>query len=147
MKILILTCAALCACLPLIPLAAEDHDHEHEHEHGHNHGHGPAVELGFATIGAWTVKAERLGEVVAGKEAVIGLKLDPAQPAPAVVRAWIGGEDGRGSVKAKLEAGKIAFHGHLEVPESLPADAKLWVTLQDAAGATTTGSFALMTAK
>jgi len=137
MKILILTCAALCAVLT--PLAAEDHDHAH--------GHGAAVELGTATIGAWTVEAERLGEIVAGKEAVIELKLAPAQPAPAIARAWIGSENGRGSVKAKLEAEDSGFHGHLEVPEPLPADAKLWVSLQDAAGATTTGSFALTTAK
>lgn len=141
MKTLILTCAALCAVLN--PLAAEDHGHDH----GHAHGHGAAVELGSATIGAWTVEAERLGEVVAGKEAVIELKLTPAQPAAAVARAWIGSENGRGSVKAKLEAEDGGFHGHLEVPAPLPADAKLWVSLQDAAGTQTLGSFALTAAK
>ncbi len=77
---------------------------------------------------------------------MIELKITPATPKPLVARAWIGSENGRGSVKAKLEAEDEGFHGHLEVPAPIPADAKLWVSLDDASGSTT-GSFALPAAK
>jgi len=143
MKTASLLCAAFFFTASLAAAEA-GHGHEgHDHEQTAGHGHGAEVALGSQAIAAWTVAAARLGEIVAGGEAVIELEVTPAAPKPTVARAWIGAENGRGSVKAKLGVEDEGFHGHVEVPAELPTDSKLWISLQDDAGTQHVGSFAL----
>ena len=68
-----------------------------------------------------------------GSELVIDITIDGEQTVEAV-RAWVGVEDAKGSVKAKLEVEGGTWHGHLEVPMDLPEDSALWVEIQDEAG-------------
>lgn len=133
----------------------DDHDHAtgeaHDEHEGHDHAegeghddHGATVELGTGTIGAFQVKASRDGEVAEGGEAAVDLWVTPAAPARVgAVRAWIGLEDAKGSIKAKLDLEKDNYHGHVEVPKPIPAGSKLWVEIEDDKGARATGSFDL----
>lgn len=139
---------AICATLAACGTAGEAGNDHKGHDHGahKDHGHGKAVELGEATIGSWTVEAERMGEITAGKETTIELALKPTSPLPKAVRLWIGEESGKGSTKAKAEPEEKEaghYHVHVEVPKELPAGARLWVSLEGADGQATKGSFAL----
>ncbi len=137
--------------------AAAHDDHGHDHGPSGEHvtskaGHGGAViALGEQAIGAFSAKATRdEGDIVAGKDAPIDVTItgvaDPAAK-PAAVRFWIGTEDAKGSVKAKAEVEDPTdpnrWHVHAEIPNPLPAGSKLWVEIEDEAGATTVGSFDL----
>lgn len=115
-------------------------------------GHGGAViPLGSATIGPFNVVATRdQGQVVAGKDAPIDLTVTPADGSTAkvaAVRFWIGAQDARVSVKARAEVENPAepnrWHTHAEVPNPLPEDTRLWVEIEDDAGALSVGSFDL----
>lgn len=129
MSIRLLSLPLILACV-VMPLMAEDHGHHH----------GAVTALGSATIGAFTVTAARAGDIVAGKETVIEVTVTPK---PKAVRLWIGIESGKGSTKAKGEAEGEGFHAHVDVPAELPADAKLWVSVEPETGDTVKGSFAL----
>lgn len=115
-------------------------------------GHGGGViELGSARIGPFDVKATRdLGQLVAGKDAPIDVIVNPASGQTAKVgsvRFWIGGQDAKGSVKAKADIENPKepnhWHTHAEIPSPIPAGAKLWVEIDDDKGATSVGSFEL----
>lgn len=120
--------------------AKHDHDHDHAHD---DHGHGEEQELGSVTIGGFTVKVVQQGKVEAGKEAAFEFDVSGGEGKPAAVRAWIGAQDGAGSVKAKADLEEHGFHGHVEAPAPLPADAKLWIEIEDSKGVKSTGSIAL----
>jgi hypothetical protein len=135
----------------------EDHDHDHDHakgdDHDHDHAaggghddhdHGPVVELGSTNIGGFSVKASRDGAVEPGGEAPVDLWITPTAGAKVgVVRAWIGTQDAKGSVKARLDLEKDNYHNHVEVPKPLPADAKLWIEIEDEKNVKAVGSFDL----
>lgn len=112
---------------------------------------GPVIELGSAAIGPFSVKASRdEGPIVPGKDApidVIATPVDGSAARVAVVRFWLGTEDSKGSIKARAEIENPAepnhWHTHAEVPDPLPADSKLWVEIEDDAGAHHVGSFDL----
>ena len=117
-----------------------DHDHDHaEHDHdghdheGHDHAHdeGPEHKLGTLQIGDHPFTVIQHGSITGQAEAVLTIKYDKAG-APEL-RAWIGNEDGRGSVKALLEYNQEAkhYHGHLEVPGALPESAKIWLSIKN----------------
>lgn len=134
----ILTALALAA-----GLGAAEHDHAgHDHgggNGGHDHaaGHGDegkAHSLGQVAVGGATFAVTLHGEVTAGGEAVLGIAVAEGA-APAELRSWIGIRNGRGSVKALLEADDHGhYHGHLEVPESLPEDSAVWLEVVTDAG-------------
>jgi hypothetical protein len=119
-------------------------------DHGHSHG-GGLIDLGQATIGQFSVKAARdEGKVIAGKDAGIDANVTAAAGSTAkvaAVRFWIGTEDAKGSVKAKAEIEDpkepSGWHTHAEIPNPMPADAKLWVEVEDDKGVKATGSFDL----
>lgn len=138
--------------------AADDHGHAHDdgHDHGapgaHAPGHGGAViALGEQTVGPFTLKVTRdSGEIVAGKDAAIDATVTPTGTAKVVgVRFWIGTQDAKGSVKAKadIEDPKEAtrWHTHAEIPNPIPADSKIWVEVEDDAGAKHVAGFAFGT--
>lgn len=138
--------------------AAHPHAGDHAHDAAGGHaptttsaeGHdGPVVALGTAAAGSFAVTATRAqGAVEAGKDSPIYVVVVPAAPAKtSAVRFWIGTADAKGSVKAKAEVENAAepnlWHTHAEVPDPLPADAKLWVEVEAEGGAKSTASFDL----
>lgn len=148
-----------------------DHGHADTHgtstdAHGHSHGpngehvaddakkaghDGPVIALGSSTAGAFQVTTTRdEGAIEAGKDAAIDVIVTPAAGATAkasAVRFWIGTEDAKGSVKAKAEvedpAAPNRWHNHAEIPDPIPADAKLWVEIEADGGAKSVTSFDL----
>lgn len=129
--------------------AADGNGHDHDDDHA-GHG-GEVVDLGDTTVGAFEVKATRdEGEITAGGEAPIDVTVTTAADATAkisAVRFWIGTEDAAGSVKARAEVENPdepnRWHTHVEVPNPLPADSKLWVEIENEAGDTSVASFDL----
>jgi hypothetical protein len=134
-----------------------DHDHEgsgHDHEgggHDHEDGdhdredggndHGERVELGKTEVGGHVVTVALLGDVEPGHEA--GLDIEVEGPAPTAVRAWVGIESGKGSRRAKVDGEDGTYHGHLEVPSSLPEQSAIWLEVEAADGKRSKTSFAL----
>ncbi|MEY4103301.1 MAG: hypothetical protein RLZZ116_347 [Planctomycetota bacterium] len=116
--------------------AGEKHDHKDgdDHDHKDGHGHGPKTELGSQSAGGMTIVAAREGGVEAGKEATFDITVTGGAGKPAAVRAWVGTQDGKGSVKGKAEAEGDGWHAHAEVPSPLPAGSKLWVEVETAKG-------------
>lgn len=120
----------------------DDHGHEHgdEHEHGdghHDHAHaganngghheGPGSPMGSVTIGDTAYAVLSHGDISAGGEAVVTIEIAEGE-APDELRAWVGQEDGRGSVKTLLSQNEQGhYHGHLEVPAELSTDAAVWL--------------------
>jgi hypothetical protein len=107
----------------------EGHDHAHEagHDHGEHH------DLGTTTTAGISYQVLQLGAPAGGEQAVeIVLGTDSAKPA--ALRAWVGGESGEGSMKTKADGTGPKYEMHLEVPEPLAADARLWVEVEGVAG-------------
>lgn len=142
---------------PPKPVATATDDHGHSHDDGHTHdapaahapGHGGGViALGEQAIGPFTVKATRdVGEIIAGKDSPIDTTITPTGTAKvAAVRFWIGTEDGKGSVKAKADIENpkepTRWHTHAEIPNPLPEGSKIWVEIEDDAGAKHVAGFA-----
>jgi hypothetical protein len=104
--------------------------------------HGKEQPLGPLTVGAHTFEVVQEGDVVAGKEAFFDLHLAKDQPAPAVVRGWLGVESGEGSMKARFgKEGDHGLHAHIDTPKVLPAGSKLWIEVEHD-GKTTRGAIA-----
>jgi len=123
------------------PGAHEEHAGHDDHEgHDEHEDHGERHELGTADCGAFKVTVAVLGEIEAGAEGV--LDIDVEGGTPAAVRAWVGIESGAGSMKAKIE-GDHGYHGHIEVPATLPEGAQVWIEVEDADGKKSTASFDL----
>ena len=61
----------------------------------------------------------------------------------AAVRMWVGPEDATGVMVAKAEIEGKYQHAHVEVPDPLPADAKLWIEIETPTGETHKGGIAL----
>jgi hypothetical protein len=109
-------------------------------DHG-DHGHGEGGALGTATIGAWTVTVS--GEVKAGAEAHLDIKLSGSTAKASAVRFWVGAHDGKGAMKGKAEGTGPEYHAHVDVPNPIPADAKLWIEIDDGKGGKSVGGFAI----
>ena len=58
----------------------------------------------------------------------------------AAVRGWVGPEDADGVVVAKTEIENGYHHGHVEMPRSIPADARLWIEIEPPDGQRLKGS-------
>ncbi len=116
--------------------AGDGHDHKDGDDHHHNegHGHGAKTDLGTQLAGGMTIAAARQGTVTPGGEASFDITVTGGPGKPAAVRVWIGAQDGKGSVKGKAEAEGNGWHAHAEVPNPLPAESKLWIEVETAAG-------------
>ena len=119
----------------------KDHDHAKDAKDGHGEGHGKRHELGKADIGGFSVTVAALGEIEAGHEGVLDVEVSGG--VPSTVRAWVGVESGQGSLKAKLDKEGDDYHGHVEVPATLPAGSAVWIELEDAQGKKSKASFKL----
>ncbi len=127
--------------------ATDGHTHDDGHDHGHDHG-GTPIALGEQAVGPFTIKASRdSGEIVAGKDAPIDATVTPTGAAKAVaVRFWVGTQDAKGSVKAKADIedpkDPNRWHTHAEIPNPIPEGSKIWVEIEDDAGAEHIAGFA-----
>ncbi len=131
---------------------ADDHAHDHDdHDHGDEMAggdHGPMIELGASTLGDWSVRASRdQGDLAPGGEAAIDAWITGGTGTIVAVRFWIGTEDAAGSIKARAEIENPAhpnhWHTHVELPDPLPADARVWVEVELEGGAKSAASFPL----
>ena len=127
--------------------AADGHAHGKDDGHAHGkdngHAHGAVTQLGEQAVGGFTVKASRDGELKPGGDAPIDVWITGGAAKIAAVRFWIGAEDAAGSVKARADLEKDNWHTHVEVPNPLPAESKLWVEIEAEGGAKTVAGFAL----
>jgi len=93
--------------------------------------HGEHQELGDITVFGRTAKVTQLGHIEAGKEGAVEVAFATGKERVSTVRAWIGIETGVGSMKGKMGIdGELKLHGHIEVPDPIPADSKLWMTFE-----------------
>lgn len=110
------------------------HDHDHKEGDKHEEDHGPLTDLGTKKVGAHDVQVSLAGEVKPGEEAVFVIK-PKGTAEPKAVRAWVGVESGQGSIKTKAEEEKEGeWHAHHKVSKPMPANSKVWVELETAAG-------------
>lgn len=104
-------------------LAEDKKKEEHKHDHGEEH------KLGQITLNEAAFTVILAGHVHAGEE--VEVKLMPKGALPkGTIRAWIGSENGKGSVKGKAHDEDGGLCVHAEVPKPIPADAKVWVELE-----------------
>lgn len=110
----------------------------HRDEHAPAKDDHPAGErhaLGQAVLGAHTLAVFHEGALVPGEEGHIDLDVAAGATLPEVVRGWIGVESGQGSRKARFEKeSATTLHGHVEVPDPLPAGSSLWLEIDGTAG-------------
>ena len=143
--------------------SCDKHDHDETGGHGHDHGsetadaHGhdhamgdhdhdhDEVPLGKFMIGEYEAEAAQShGNVAAGKEGHLVIKLPYNDNGATIVRAWIGTEDrtlstvGRGEYAADHDDYDI----HAMAPSPLPDDVKWWVELEKPDGTKHLGSIA-----
>jgi len=58
----------------------------------------------------------------------------------AAVREWVGPEDASGVMVVKTEIERDYWHGHVEMPNPIPADARLWIEIESPTGELFKGS-------
>ena len=58
----------------------------------------------------------------------------------AAVREWVGPEDASGVMVVKTEIERDYWHGHVEMPNPIPADARLWIEIETPSGELLKGS-------
>ena len=118
------------------------------HEHGaegssHEHHAGERHELGATKVGEFEVSASYSGTIAPGKEVDVDLALKGERGKVAAIRAWIGAEDAKGSIKAKAAPEGAGYHAEVEAPDPLPADAAVWVEIETHQGQMLVGSLVL----
>lgn len=119
------------------PEVTGDHDHDHDHDHDDE------VDLGSTAVGDMTVScAQGHGELAAGKELHICVKLPHNDNGATVVRAWIGTEDRTASMVGKGEymASHDDYEIHAEAPDPLPENAMWWIEVELPDGTRSVGS-------
>ncbi len=117
---------------------AKEEEHEHEHEE---------IDLGkFDIQGISVVAAQGHGEVEAGKEGHLVIKLPYKDDGQTVVRAWIGTEDRTLSSVGKGEYAPSHddYDIHAVAPDPLPSGSKWWLEIEKPDGAKSVGSFPLL---
>jgi len=92
-------------------------------------GHGTPHALAKLTAFGREFSVVQMGDIHAGEEAAVELEFASGKDRLTTVRAWIGVESGEGSTKGKLDIEDTAnMHGHLDVPDPIPAGSKLWLS-------------------
>jgi hypothetical protein len=151
--------ALLVSCGEKKTAAADDHGHPHPEgeAHGHphddkkaegdhsDHDHGEEVALGKFKAGELEIEAAQgHGNVEAGKEGHLIIKLPYKDDGASVVRAWIGTEDRTMSVVGKGEYAPSHddYDIHAMAPSPLPADVKWWIEIEKPDGTKLVGSIA-----
>jgi hypothetical protein len=111
-------------------LQAEDKKEDPKHKEGeHAHQHAEAKPIGEVTLGGTVFTVELENKLEAGKE--VEIKLTPKGELPkGKVRGWIGIESGKGSMKGHSHAEDGGLCIHAEAPETIAADAKIWLEIE-----------------
>ena len=115
-----------------------------EEEHGHEH---EEVALGtFDVEGISVEAAQGHGEVEAGKEGHLVIKLPYKDDGETVVRAWIGGDDRTLSSVGKGEYAPSHddYDIHAIAPDPLADGSKWWLEIEKPDGTKAVGSFPLL---
>ncbi len=123
----------------------DDHDHDHNEGAGHENEAGEEEEhageeshdLGAAKADRFDIKVTQYGDLKAGGELAFSIEITGGTAD--AVRAWIGTQDAKGSMKHRIEGG----HGHVEAPDPLPDGSKLWIEIESASPGMATASFDL----
>lgn len=113
-------------------------EHEHEHEE---------IDLGkFDIDGIEVEAAQGHGEVEAGKEGHLVIKLPYNDNGESVVRAWIGSDDRTLSAVGKGEYAPSHddYDIHSVAPDPLPAGSKWWLEIEKPDGTKAVGSISLL---
>lgn len=138
LSILSLSLALLVAC-------GDGHNHDdlvgEKREGGHHHHHhGPVTELGGVEVlgQKWSVGYSM--EMKAGGEIHVSVNGFGGGEV-GEIRAWVGSEDGVGSEKALLAPHGDHLDGHVFIPDPLPANAQLWLSVGLPAGQSMTKAF------
>lgn len=117
----------------------EGHDHAAEGS-GHEHHAGEKHDLGVTKVGEFEVVASYSGAITPGREVDFELAIRGERAKVATIRAWVGVEDAKGSMKAKATPEGEGYHAEVEVPEPLPANSALWIEVESPAGQAQQGS-------
>ena len=138
------------------PAPADDHGHAHEdgkgdHAHEgeeaeHEHEH-EEIALGTFDVGGISVEAlQGHGNVEAGKEGHLVIKLSYKDDGATTVRAWIGSDDRTLSSTGKGEYAPSHddYDIHAVAPDPLAAGAKWWLEIEKPDGTKTVGSIPLL---
>lgn len=146
----------LTACSPQsgpTPTASNDHGHEHgegaDHQHeeeAHDHAH-EEIALGTYDIGGISLEAAQgHGNVDAGKEGHLVIKLSYTDKGATIVRAWLGTEDRTLSAAGKGEYAPSHddYDIHAIAPNPLPEGCKWWVEIEKPDGSKVVGSIPLL---
>ena len=121
-----------------------DHAHEEEGEHEHEH---EEIALGTHDVSGISVEAAQgHGNVEAGKEGHLVIKLPYNDNGESVVRAWIGTEDRTMSAVGKGEYAPSHddYDIHAVAPDPLPEGAKWWLEIEKPDGTKAVGSIPLL---
>jgi hypothetical protein len=115
-------------------------------EETHGHPAGPAIELGTATCGAFSVKATRDNfPMKPGCDSPINVWLTGGSAKIVAVRFWVGLEDAKASIKARAASenpmSPDQWHAHAEIPDPIPAGSKIWVEIEAEGGSKSVCSF------
>ncbi len=109
-------------------------------------GHsGESIELGTVEVAGHSVRASRdKSAITAGGDSPVDVWINESSGKEVtVVRLWIGTADAKGSLKVKADLEDGHWHAHVEVPDPLPAQSKLWVEFEAKDGQKQTASFDL----
>lgn len=118
----------------------DDHAAEAPTEEDHAHAE---VSLGTVMIGDMEVElAQGHGNVAAGQEGHLVVKLPYNDQGATVVRAWIGTEDRTLSYigKGEYAASHDDYDIHAMAPDPLPENAKWWIEIEKPDGTKVVGS-------
>lgn len=117
---------------------AKEEEHEHEHEE---------IALGTFDVSGLSVEAAQgHGNVEAGKEGHLVIKLPYKDNGETVVRAWVGTEDRTLSSVGKGEYAPSHddYDIHAIAPDPLPEGAKWWLEIEKPDGTKAVGSLPLL---
>jgi len=105
-------------------------------------GHGAEHPLGELKVGSFQLTITQEGEIAAGKEAAFDIEFPKDTTMPGTLRGWVGVESAKGSRKGPFDKVMGKMHGHVDVPDPIPAGSKLWLEIDLDSGAIR-GSIAL----
>ncbi len=126
--------------------AGHDHgdgDGHGDHAHGGGHDHGDEIKLGTAMIGDLEVAAlQGHGEVQAGKESHLVVKLPYRDFGATIVRAWLGTKNRTLSFVGKGQYAEASdnYNVHANAPNPLPGNVMWWIEIEKPNGTTLVGS-------
>lgn len=125
----------------------EGGNHPNENESGDDHDHREEVELGEFDIQGHKVQASQShGNVEAGKEGHLVIKLPYQDNGESVIRAWIGTKDRTLSTVGKgvYACSHDDYDAHMLAPDPLPEGSKWWLEIEKPDDTKAVGSFPLL---